>query len=54
MRAKKSLGVHWGTFPMTDEPLDEPVSRLAAAREKLGLRADEFIVLRHGESLRLD
>jgi L-ascorbate metabolism protein UlaG (beta-lactamase superfamily) len=54
LRARLSIGVHWGTFQLTDEPLDAPVDALALARDKLGVRADEFIVLRHGESKRLD
>ncbi|HTT10282.1 MAG TPA: MBL fold metallo-hydrolase [Burkholderiaceae bacterium] len=50
IRARLSIGVHWGTFQLTDEPLDAPVDALAAARAKFGLRDDEFIVLRHGET----
>jgi N-acyl-phosphatidylethanolamine-hydrolysing phospholipase D len=52
--ARLSIGIHWGTFQLTDEPLDQPVSDLAAARERLGVGAREFIALRHGETLRLD
>lgn len=29
--------MHWGTFKLTDEPLDEPTRRLEAERERLGL-----------------
>jgi L-ascorbate metabolism protein UlaG (beta-lactamase superfamily) len=54
VRARLSVGVHWGTFQLTDEPLDAPVGELARARAKLGLRDDEFIVLRHGQSMRID
>ena len=52
--AKLSVGVHWGTFQLTDEPLDAAVADLARARNLAGVREDEFIVLRHGASMRLD
>jgi N-acyl-phosphatidylethanolamine-hydrolysing phospholipase D len=54
IRAKVSLGIHWGTFQLTDEPLDAAVTELANARMKFGVREDEFIVLRHGGSKRFD
>ena len=54
LRATLSVGIHWGTFQLTDEPLDQPVSDLAAARSRFGLGQREFITLRHGETLRLD
>jgi L-ascorbate metabolism protein UlaG (beta-lactamase superfamily) len=54
LRARRSLGVHWGTFQMTDEPLDQPVRDLAAAREKYGLSESEFVTVRHGQTLTFD
>jgi L-ascorbate metabolism protein UlaG (beta-lactamase superfamily) len=54
LRAKLSIGIHWGTFQLTDEPLDRPVADLAAARSRHGVERREFITLRHGETLRLD
>jgi N-acyl-phosphatidylethanolamine-hydrolysing phospholipase D len=51
--AKRSLGVHWGTFPLTDEPLDEPPRALAAARERAGIADDAFIVLPIGGTWKL-
>jgi N-acyl-phosphatidylethanolamine-hydrolysing phospholipase D len=45
--------VHWGTFVLTDEPLDEPPQRTRAAALAAGLAADEFWVFRHGEMRRL-
>jgi L-ascorbate metabolism protein UlaG (beta-lactamase superfamily) len=47
--AARSLGVHWGTFLLTDEPLDEPPRKLDAALSAAGLTRDEFWVFRHGE-----
>jgi L-ascorbate metabolism protein UlaG (beta-lactamase superfamily) len=53
LNARHSLGVHWGTFVLTDEPLDEPPQRTRAAALAAGLAADEFWVFRHGETRRL-
>ena len=53
INAEKSVGIHWGTFMLTDEPLDEPPERLAEAAENAGLESDAFVVLKHGETLTL-
>jgi N-acyl-phosphatidylethanolamine-hydrolysing phospholipase D len=53
VKARHSIGIHWGTFAnLTDEDLDEPPRRLAEARKRAGLRDDEFFVMRHGETRR--
>jgi N-acyl-phosphatidylethanolamine-hydrolysing phospholipase D len=51
--AKRSLGVHWGTFELTDEALDEPPRQLTRQRADLGLCEDEFFTLAIGETRRL-
>ena len=51
--AKRSLGVHWGTFELTDEPLDEPPRALAAARRGQGVADPDFRVMAIGETWRL-
>ncbi|MGZ5131662.1 MAG: MBL fold metallo-hydrolase [Caldimonas sp.] len=49
--AKRSLGVHWGTFELTDEALDEPPRALARIRATEGVGDEEFFVLAIGETL---
>jgi N-acyl-phosphatidylethanolamine-hydrolysing phospholipase D len=44
--------IHWGTFKLTDEPMDEPPRRAEAAWGAAGLAADRFRRLRHGETWR--
>lgn len=51
--AKRSLGVHWGTFELADEALDAPPAALAAARRGAGLGEPDFFVLALGETRRL-
>ena len=51
--AHASLGVHWGTFLMTDEPLDQPLHDLDAARRSLGVSDQQFRTLRHGQTWRI-
>jgi N-acyl-phosphatidylethanolamine-hydrolysing phospholipase D len=48
--AKRSIGVHWGTFALTDEPLDQPPRELAIARQALGVKEADFGLLAIGES----
>ncbi len=52
--ARRSVGMHWGTFRLTVEPMDEPPQRLAKAAAQAGLEKDEFFVMQHGETRRLD
>lgn len=49
--ASRSLGMHWGVFPFTDEPLDEPPARLAAAVKAAGLGAEVFSAAAPGQTL---
>jgi len=53
LHAKRSLGVHWGTFSLTDEALDQPPKDLAAARKAQGVADDAFFTLAIGETRKL-
>jgi L-ascorbate metabolism protein UlaG (beta-lactamase superfamily) len=44
-----TLGFHWGTFQLTDEAIDEPPTRLAAALKREGLDPTRFRTLDPGE-----
>jgi N-acyl-phosphatidylethanolamine-hydrolysing phospholipase D len=42
--------IHWGTFRLTDEPMDEPPRRVREGWRARGRAADDLWVLRHGET----
>lgn len=44
------LGIHWGTFRLTDEAMDEPPRRTLARWREVGLREDRLWVARFGET----
>ena len=50
LKAKRSIGVHWGTFELTDEPLDQPPQDLALALRERSLAPDAFTVMAIGET----
>ncbi|MGH7333559.1 MAG: MBL fold metallo-hydrolase [Candidatus Rokuibacteriota bacterium] len=52
VRGARFVAIHWGTFDLGDEPIDEPPRRLMAAAQRLGLDADTVWVLQHGETRR--
>jgi len=49
--ARLSIGMHWGTFQLTDEGRDEPVAHLVEARRAAGVASEEFRVVAPGESI---
>ncbi len=52
LAARRSIGIHWGTFALTDEALDEPPRALETARRQRGLADDAFTVMAIGETRR--
>ena len=49
--ARRFLAMHWGTFKLTDEPLDEPPQRLDAEWHRRALPREPLHVLAVGQSL---
>jgi len=54
INARFSVGIHWGTFILTDEPVIEPPKRLLSALKKEGISKEKFFVMKHGETKMLD
>ncbi len=48
--SRQSVGMHFGTFQLTDEAIDAPPAALAAARVAAGLSAEAFVTLGFGET----
>jgi N-acyl-phosphatidylethanolamine-hydrolysing phospholipase D len=44
--------IHWGTFDLAEEPLEEPPKRLVAEAERLRLDLGRIWVLQHGQTRR--
>ena len=51
LRSKKSVGIHWGTFQLSAEAREAPVSELKKANKKYNVPNDEFVVMLPGESM---
>jgi len=45
--------IHWGTFKVSDEPIDEPPKRLLKAAETKGISKDKIKILKVGETLKV-
>lgn len=50
IKAKRSLGIHWGTFALANEFYLEPPQKLREACEKFKVQEGAFFVLDHGKS----
>jgi L-ascorbate metabolism protein UlaG (beta-lactamase superfamily) len=48
IQSRRSLGMHFGTFQLTDEAIDAPVVALAEARTRHGVAPADFMTLEPG------
>jgi N-acyl-phosphatidylethanolamine-hydrolysing phospholipase D len=53
LNARVLVPIHWGTFKLTDEAMDEPPIRARAAWDAAGLPPSGYRQLAHGETLTL-
>jgi len=49
LEARRALGIHWGTFKLTDEPREDPLVQLAAALAAAGAEPERFLALHPGQ-----
>jgi N-acyl-phosphatidylethanolamine-hydrolysing phospholipase D len=50
VRARRIVAMHFGTFDLADEPLDEPPQRFRREAERRGLEHDRAWILKIGET----
>lgn len=53
LKPRTALGMHWGTFQLTFESIDDPPRRLAEARRARGIAPDRFVTTEVGRSFRI-
>ena len=49
LKSKKVLGMHWGTFVLSLEPIMEPPIRFKDNAEKYGFNKEDAIIFKIGE-----
>src|SRR5262249_43033004 len=47
---RRFMGIHWGTFDLTEEPVEEPAQRAEAAARRLGLESERVWIPKAGET----
>src|SRR5262249_41536281 len=52
VEAERSVGMHFGTFPLTAEGIDDPIRELEKACRARGVPPDRFRAPAFGESIR--
>ena len=54
LNSNKSIGIHFGTFQLTNEKIDDPVKDLKKAMAEYKISNDDFLILGQGESYLLN
>ena len=49
LKSKKVIGMHWGTFVLSLEPIIEPPVRFKDNAEKYGFKKEDTIIFKIGE-----
>jgi len=54
LKSKKVLGMHWGTFVLSLEPIMEPPIRFKDNAEKYGFKKEDALIFKIGQITRLN
>ena len=49
LKSKKVIGMHWGTFVLSLEPIMEPPVRFKDSAEKYGFKKNDAVIFKVGE-----
>ena len=49
LKSKKVIGMHWGTFVLSLEPIMEPPIRFKKNAERYGFKKEDAIIFKIGE-----
>ena len=49
LEAQQAIGIHWGTFQLTNEAIDAPETDLAAALAEAKIAPERFVAFRPGQ-----
>ena len=50
LKARALLGIHWGTFDLAEEPLDEPPQRMLAEIRRRNIDPSRAWIFKIGET----
>ncbi len=50
LQAEQSIAMHWGTFKLTDEPLNEPPLYLKKILKEADMSENSFLIMKFGET----
>ncbi len=54
LEAKKAVAMHWGTFILSQEAVDEPANEIKSNLRNYGIVKNRFLILKHGETIHLN
>ncbi len=54
LKSRKIIGMHWGTFVLSLEPIMEPLTRFKNNAEKYGFNKDDAVIFKIGQVSRLN
>jgi L-ascorbate metabolism protein UlaG (beta-lactamase superfamily) len=53
LSAKKSLGIHYGTFELSDDDYFLPIKDLTLSKKEMNIKSEDFVAALNGEQLRI-